>query len=94
VTLTRTETDITVQLRWFTNEVETSHLPLPSRQNRPTPASVVERIRQLSEHYPDGETADILNGEGMKTAHGNAFTAKRVEMIRRSHTISKRPAQP
>jgi len=94
VTLTRTATEITVQIRWFTNEMETGHLPLPRRQNRPTPASVVERIRQLSDHYPDGETAEILNQEGMKTAHENAFTDKRVQMIRRSHKISKRSAQP
>jgi hypothetical protein len=93
VTLTRQETNITVQIRWFTNEVETSQLPLPIRQNRPTSASLVDRIRQLSQCYRDGETAEILNQEGVKTAHGNAFNAKRVEMIRRNNNISKRPAR-
>jgi len=93
VTLTRKETNITVQIRWFTNEVETSQLPLPVRQNRPTSASLVDRIRQLSQCYRDGETAEILNQEGIKTAHGNAFNAKRVEMIRRNNNIAKRPAR-
>jgi DNA invertase Pin-like site-specific DNA recombinase len=90
VTLTRQETGITVQIRWFTNEVETGQLPLPVRQNRPTPASLVERIRQLSTQYPDAEIAAILNREGIKTARGNEFTAKRVEMIRSHSGISKR----
>jgi DNA invertase Pin-like site-specific DNA recombinase len=93
VTLTRHGTGITVQIRWFTNEVETGQLPLPVRQNRPTPASLVERIRQLNKDYRDGDIAEILNGEGLKTSHGNVFNAKRVEMIRRHNGIAKRSAQ-
>jgi len=94
VTLTRQEAGITVQIRWFTNQVEIGQLPLPVRQNRPTPASLVERVRQLSVQYRDGEIAEILNREGIKTAHGNRFNAKRVEMIRRHSGISKQPEQP
>jgi hypothetical protein len=94
VTLTRHETGIRVQIRWFTNEVETGQLPLPVRQNRPTPASLVERVRQLSEKYVDREIADVLNGEGIKTAHGNEFNEKRVEMIRRHNGITKHPVKP
>jgi hypothetical protein len=93
VTLTRHESGITVQIRWFTNEVETGQLPLPIRQNRPTPASLVERVRQLNEQYRDGEIAELLNREGIKTSHGNAFNAKRVEMIRRHNGIAKRSVQ-
>jgi DNA invertase Pin-like site-specific DNA recombinase len=93
VTLTRHETGITVQIRWFTNEVETGLLPLPVRNNRPTPASVVDRIRQLNKQHNDGDLAEILNREGIKTSRGNAFTAKRVEMVRRRSGISKRPVQ-
>jgi DNA invertase Pin-like site-specific DNA recombinase len=94
VTLTRLEAGITVQIRWFTNEVETGQLPLPVRQNRPTPASLVERVRQLNEQYRDREIAEILNREGIKTSHGNAFNAKRVEMIRRHNGISNHSVQP
>jgi hypothetical protein len=93
VTLTRHETGITVQIRWFTNEVESGKLPLPVRNNRPTPDSLVERVRQLNAHHRDGEIAEILNREGIKTSHGNVFNAKRVEMIRRHGGISKRPVQ-
>lgn len=93
VTLTRHEAGITVQIRWFTNEVETGQLPLPVRQNRPTPTSLVERVRLLNHQYRDGEIAEILNREGIKTSHGNAFNTKRVEMIRRHNGISKHPVQ-
>jgi DNA invertase Pin-like site-specific DNA recombinase len=90
VTLTRHETGITVQIRWFTNEVETGQLPLPIRQNHPTPASLVERIRQLSGLFKDGEIAEILNQEGLRTSRGNEFNAKRVSMIRHHNGIFKR----
>lgn len=93
VTLTRHAAGITVQIRWFTNEVETGQLPLPVRQSRPTPASLVERVRQLSDQYTDREIAEILNGEEIKTAHGNVFNDKRVEMIRRHNGIAKHPVQ-
>jgi DNA invertase Pin-like site-specific DNA recombinase len=93
VTLTRHETGITVQIRWFTNEVETGQLPLPIRQNRPTPTKLVERIRQLNDCFSDREIAEILNREGAKTAHGNVFNAKRVEMVRRHGGIAKKSAQ-
>jgi hypothetical protein len=93
VTLTRHETGITVQIRWFTNQVETGQLPLPVHQSRPTPSSVVEQVRQLNQQYRDGEIAEILNREGIRTSHGNEFNAKRVEMVRRHSGISKRPVQ-
>ena len=94
VTLTRHETGITVQIRWFTNEIETGQLPLPVRNNLPTPVSLIERIRQLCAQHSDKEIAEILNREGTKTSHGNVFTEKRVEMTRRRSGISKRSVQP
>jgi hypothetical protein len=94
VTLTRHETGITVQIRWFTNEIETGQLPLPVRNNLLMPASLIERIRQLCAQHSDKEIAEILNREGIKTSHGNVFTEKRVEMARRRSGISKRPVQP
>jgi DNA invertase Pin-like site-specific DNA recombinase len=94
VTLTRHDTGIMVQIRWFTNEVETGQLPLPVRNNRPTSAGVVERIRQLYEKHSDGEIAEILNLEEIRTSRGNIFNAKRVEMVRRRNEIRKRSVQP
>jgi hypothetical protein len=93
VTLTRHDTGIMVQIRWFTNEVETGHLPLPVRNNRPTSAGIVERIRQLYEKHSDGEIAEILNQEEIRTSRGNIFNAKRVEMVRRRNEIRKRSVQ-
>ena len=94
VTLTRHESGITVQLRWFTDEVDTSQLPLPiSRGGISTPFGLVERIRDLYEQHADGEIADILNREGLKTSRGNAFTAKSVEMTRRRNSISRSSTQ-
>jgi DNA invertase Pin-like site-specific DNA recombinase len=95
VTLTRHDTGITVQIRWFTNEVETAQLPLPvARGGKPTPPVLVERIRDLYEQHTDEEIAVILNREGMKTPRGNAFTAKSVEMLRWRNRISKSSVQP
>jgi len=90
VTLTRHDTGITVQLRWFTNEVETTQLPLPvARGGVPTPLVIVERIRSLCEQYTDERIADILNREEMKTPRGSTFTVKSVEMLRWRNRISK-----
>ena len=47
VILTRHEAGITVQIRWFTNQIETGELPLPVRKDIATPAPVIERIRSL-----------------------------------------------
>lgn len=94
VTLTRHETGIMIQIRWFTNQIESGQLPLPVRRNRSTPDSLVERIRQLNHQYRDDEIAEILNQEGIKTAHGNVFTVKRVEMIRWHNKIPKHSVQP
>jgi len=91
VTLTRHEKGITVQVRWFTNEVETGQLPLPiSGGGIPTPPNLVERIRDLQLQHTDVEIAEILNREGIKTSRNNTFTAKVVEMTRRRNGISKR----
>lgn len=94
VTLTRHDTGITVQIRWFTNEVETAQLPLPiARGGKPTSPALVVRIRDLCERYTDQEIADILNREGMKTPRGMIFTAKSVEMLRWRNQITKSSAQ-
>ena len=94
LTLTRHKSGITVQLRWFTNEVETGHLPLPvSSGSRTTPPVLVERIRDLYQKHTDKEIANVLNREGLKSFRGNAFTAKSVEMIRQRHHLPKYSVQ-
>ena len=92
VTLTRHESGITVQLRWFTNAIETGQLP-PPISGRGTSSVLVERIRDLYQQHTDKEIADVLNREGLKTLRGNAFTTKSVEMIRQRHHLPKYSAQ-
>jgi hypothetical protein len=87
VTLTRHETGITVQIRWFTNQIETGELPLPTRNNLPTPAPIIERIRDLCDTHTDRKIAEIFNQEGLKTARGNEFNAGNINALRKRHKI-------
>ena len=92
VTLTRHETGITVQIRWFTNQVETGHLPLPFKHGAPTPAIILERIQSLMDTHTDQEIADVLNQEGIQTSIGNSFTARIVAHTRYRNGF-KRPTK-
>jgi hypothetical protein len=89
VTLTRHETGIKVQIRWFTNQVETGQLPLPFKHGAPTPAIILERIRDLMGTHTDREIADVLNQEGIKTSIGNTFTARIVANTRYRNGIKR-----
>jgi DNA invertase Pin-like site-specific DNA recombinase len=94
VTLTRQETDIVVQLRWVTNQVDTWTVPLPQRGARTDPV-VIERLRELNSYLTDTEIAARLNAEGLCTARGRPFTGQRVHSLRRTYRIVKvqRPSQ-
>jgi DNA invertase Pin-like site-specific DNA recombinase len=91
VTLTRLEQDIRVQIRWHTNQVEEYHLPLPRLGTPPTPAPLLQRIGELYQTHTDGDIAQILNQEGLKTGAGNALTTRIVGDTRRRNHIHKRP---
>ena len=91
VTLTRQETDILVQIRWHTNELDTDIAPLPIRGAPSVPQSVVERIRSLSPIRTDSQIADELNRDGICTPQDKPFTARRVQGLRRRYGIRKRP---
>jgi DNA invertase Pin-like site-specific DNA recombinase len=90
VTLTRHETGITVQLRWWTNQVTTGQLPLPHQGSLPTPPMLLERIRSLCPAHTDEEIAARLNEEGLTTARGETFTARSIGRTRYRNGISKR----
>lgn len=92
VTLTRQETDILVQIRWHTNELEAHTVPLPVRGAPPVPETVVERVRALSQSLTDGQIADELHQAGIETPQGKPFTARRVQGLRRRYEIHKRSA--
>lgn len=90
VTLTRQEANILTQIRWHTNELDTFTVPLPKRGAPPVPASVVERIRELSKTHTDRQIAAELSQDGLQTSQGKPFTARRVQGIRRRYGIRKR----
>lgn len=48
---------------------------------------VAERLRQLAQHHPDAQIAELLNAEGFLTATGLIWTVERVWAVRRRHTI-------
>lgn len=89
-TLTRHDTGITVQIRWFTNQIESDELPLPFKHGVPTPANILERIRSLCSSHSDREIAEVLNQESLITSRGNAFNTSIVNSIRRRNGISRR----
>ncbi len=53
-----------------------------------TDATLVERIRQLAQQYPDHQIADHLNAAGLRTQTGKVWTYQRVKSIRKQHRIA------
>ncbi len=94
VTLTRQESEILVQVRWHTHAVDTFPVAFSLRGATPIPASVIERVRELSRTHTDGEVATILNQEGLLTAQSNPFTVRRVQGLRRRFGIQRSSSQP
>ena len=94
VTLTRQETDILVQIRWHTNELDAYAVPLPIRGTPPVPEAVVERVRTLSPTHTDSQIADELDQDDIRTPQGKSFTARRVQGLRRRYGIRKRSSNP
>jgi len=90
VTLTRQETDILIQIRWHTNQLDTHTVSLPRRGAPPVPEAIVERVRTLSQTHTDHQIAEELGQNGFQTPQGKPFTAQRVFGLRRRYGISKR----
>lgn len=94
VTLTRQETEVLVQIRWQTNELDTFRVPLPVRGAPSVPGCVIERVRTLSHTKTDAEIAEILSADDIRTSQGKPFTARRVLGLRRRYHIRKHPLAP
>ena len=90
VTLTRQETDILIQIRWHTNQLDAYTVPLPIRGPFPISPVLVERIRLLSQTQTDAQIADTLNQDDSLAAYAKSFTVQSVKGIRRRYGISKR----
>lgn len=56
----------------------------PGRQKATT---LIERARELAQHYPDDQIAELLNAQGVKTANGLPWTLGRVRGIRGKNKI-------
>jgi hypothetical protein len=87
VSLTRQDNAVQVQIRWHTNQLDAFPVSLPLRGAVPIPRTLIERVRALSPTHSDREIAEILNREGLATAHGMPFTAVRVLGLRRRSGI-------
>lgn len=57
------------------------------QHHKTTSQEVVTLVRALVQVLPDGRIAAVLNRLGLRTGHGNTWTASRVVTLRHSHTI-------
>lgn len=60
-----------------------------------TDKTIVNRLQQLAQQFPDHRIADILNAAGLRTQTGQEWTYERVKSIRKQHHIpTKCPIKP
>jgi hypothetical protein len=62
-------------------------LPLNIADRVRYPTAVVDQVRELARHLPDGQIADQLNREGQASAKGLPYTVKIVQWIRCRYRI-------
>lgn len=89
VMMTKLEKTVRVDVRWQTQACSTLEVERPKRSYviRRTAPEVIERIRQLTQHHTDIETAKCLNDEGYRGGQGGAFTPKKVKWLRHAYGI-------
>lgn len=85
-------TDVTVQVRFKGGATHTLQVPLPQPawQLRQTPATVVAAINTLLDDYTDGETAELLNLQGLTSGGGQRFHSNMVARIRTAYALPSR----
>ena len=96
ITISRSaERHLLLQIRWQGGATETIKLRLPPKRPDAVryPSQLVARIRQLAEAHDDGEIAERLDSEGLKSATGKRFTAEMISWVRFKHRITG-PARP
>jgi hypothetical protein len=91
VTLIRDQ-GITLHIRFKGGATRTVKLPplLCAWEKYTTDPAVVARIDALIEDHTDAQTAQILNGEGLHSGRGQAFTAESVRVVRRAYALRSR----
>lgn len=76
-----------IRICWHTGATTVVEAERPKPGFR-TERAVVERIRELAQHHPDDRIAAILNADGVPTATGKSWNCRRVESVRKNHSIS------
>jgi hypothetical protein len=88
-----------VHLRWQGGACSdvSVQLPLNIADRVRYPSAVVDQVRELARHLPDGKIADQLNREGQASAKGLPYTTKIIQWIRCRYRIPpaelKRPEE-
>lgn len=75
-----------IYIRWHTGATTIVEAERPKPGCR-TAKEVVARIRSLAQEKPDDQIAQIFNGEKILTATGQSWTRRRVENVRKNHSI-------
>jgi hypothetical protein len=90
VTLTRRDDQISVQIRWHTNLVDTCQLTVQTRAPV-TPKHIIDRIAELYQSHTDKQIAQILNQEGCISAYRQPFSGGMVARLRRRNGFLRQP---
>lgn len=89
VTLKRDGREIVIGIQWQSGTTETARVHNDNAPHGIMIPAVVEKIRSLRADQLDSEIAEVLNGEGYRTARNQRFTAGIVRQLRRQHDIKK-----
>ena len=94
VTLNRTDR-IHLHVRFRGGQTTSLTLPLPTLigELRKTPAEVIAQIDQLLDDHTEGETAAILNQQGVRSLDGRPFTGHLVKRLAKSHRLGSHQAR-
>lgn len=84
------EIGVAIRFRGGKTRSFTLPLPLPMSRIRKTTDEVVATLDRLLESYTDREAANHLNALGHHNWQGQAFTAKKVSLVRRTYGLKSR----
>lgn len=80
-----------VKILWKGGAVTQRQVPRRRRGDMPATATskdIVETVRVLATELDDAQISRVLNKQGRRTGHGNAFTAHKVAMLRNRNGIA------
>jgi DNA invertase Pin-like site-specific DNA recombinase len=94
VTLNRTDRiHLHVRFRGGQTTSLTLPLPLPIGELRKTPAELIAQLDRLLDDHTEGETAAILNAQGLRSLDGKPFTGYIVKCLAKSHKLASHQAR-